>query len=68
MTPLAADVNVEALSIFAVVVGATMLVITALAHQSLRSRRPARAQPMSKEPGPDDPDPRSLVGVAETVT
>jgi multicomponent K+:H+ antiporter subunit A len=54
--------------IFAVVVGATMLVITALAHQSLRSRRPARAQPMSKEPGPDDPDPRSLVGVAETVT
>jgi multicomponent K+:H+ antiporter subunit A len=55
------------LGVFAVVVGATMLIITALAHQSLRSRRPARSQPMATAPGPEDPDPRSLVGVEETV-
>ena len=55
------------LGIFAVVVGATMLIITALAHQSLRTRRPARALPQSSEPAPDDPRPRPLVGVEETV-
>ncbi len=49
--------------IFAVVVGATMLIITALAHQSLRTRRPARAQPEPLEPQPEDVGPRPMAGV-----
>jgi len=31
------------LGVFAVVLGSTLLMLTAIAHQSLRSRRPARA-------------------------
>jgi multicomponent K+:H+ antiporter subunit A len=56
------------LGIFSVVVGATMLILTALAHQSLRSRRPARAQPASRASGPDDPDPRSLVDLEDAAS
>jgi hypothetical protein len=48
-----------------VVVGATMLILTAIAHQSLRSRRPPRSQPpLPERPHdevPEDPDPRALV-------
>ena len=55
------------LGVFAVVVGATMLIITALAHQSLRTRRPARAQPESSEPRSEDLGPRPMAGVEETV-
>jgi multicomponent K+:H+ antiporter subunit A len=56
------------LGIFAVVVGATMLILTAIAHQSLRSRRPLRGAPAPKLEGPEDPDPRVLVGAAETAS
>jgi len=53
------------IGIFTVVVGSTMLILTALAHQSLRSRRPARqAKPAAVE-GPEDPDPRALVADEE---
>jgi len=59
------------LGIFAVVVGATMLILTAIAHQSLRSRRPERAAPAPvTEPlpeGPEDPDPRELVAGTESA-
>ena len=55
------------LGIFAVVVGATMLILTALAHQSLRSRRPARGKAAEPAHGPDDPDPRDLVPANEAV-
>ncbi len=51
--------------VFSVVVGATMLILTAIAHQSLRSRRPPRSQPpLPERPHdevPEDPDPRALV-------
>jgi len=49
------------IGVFSVVVGSTMLILTALAHQSLRSRRPARAAPLPVSEGPEDPDPRALV-------
>ncbi|HZH06422.1 MAG TPA: monovalent cation/H+ antiporter subunit A, partial [Lautropia sp.] len=48
------------LGIFAVVVGATMLILTAIAHQSLRSRRPERRSPPPRQQGLDDPDPRAM--------
>jgi len=53
--------------VFAVVVGATMLIITALAHQSLRAGRPARSQPQTSDTQPDDSGPRPVVGVEEAV-
>jgi multicomponent K+:H+ antiporter subunit A len=57
------------LGIFSVVVGATMLILTAIAHQSLRSRRPDRRAPSpSPSPqAPDDPDPRRLVATGESA-
>jgi multicomponent K+:H+ antiporter subunit A len=53
--------------VFSVVVGSTMLILTALAHQSLRSRRPARAEPPAAVEGPEEPDPRALVAGKELV-
>lgn len=53
------------LGVFLVVVGATMLILTALAHQSLRSRRPARVEAQPADAGPDGPDPRELVAGKE---
>jgi multicomponent K+:H+ antiporter subunit A len=53
------------MGIFAVVVGSTMLILTALAHQSLRSRRPARQTKPAAVEGPEDPDPRALVAGEE---
>jgi len=55
------------IGVFSVVVGSTMLILTALAHQSLRSRRPARAAPLPVSEGPEDPDPRALVLGKELV-
>ena len=49
------------IGVFTVVVGATMLILTALAHQSLRSRRPARSETGPSLKDVDDPDPRTLV-------
>ncbi len=47
--------------VFSVVVGSTMLILTALAHQSLRSRRPVRVQGPAAIEGPEDPDPLTVV-------
>jgi hypothetical protein len=53
--------------VFSVVVGSTMLILTALAHQSLRSRRPVRVQGPAAIEGREDPDPLALVAGKEVA-